>query len=204
MTPQITRGNIILDLDVFRTRSAIDRRRFCDQHEVHQDPGAVENGGTVVIGGILECRDRQEIKVPVRATCQRVGNLFKTRSYRHRGKCRFITPKAIVDRAAGRHRPATVARIDTVILSLIGLPVRQVRGRSATSPAPAGIALHRLGPCHRAAAGLPDPAVLRQEGEEASAMSRRRSSTTSAGPTVPYCHPPAEAVLRPGSRAPAP
>ncbi len=65
----------------------------------------VENGGTVVIGGIFEQNDREdETKVPFLGDLPAVGNLFKTRT-RTATKSEllvFITPKMLSDSAALR------------------------------------------------------------------------------------------------------
>ena len=65
----------------------------------------VENGGTVVIGGIFELNESDsETKVPLLGDLPGVGNLFKTRS-RTANKQEmlvFITPKMIADKAAVR------------------------------------------------------------------------------------------------------
>ena len=65
----------------------------------------VESGGTVVIGGIYEQNDREDItKVPFLGDVPVVGNLFKTRS-RTATKTElliFITPKVVTERSAAR------------------------------------------------------------------------------------------------------
>jgi len=65
----------------------------------------VENGGTVVIGGIFEQNEREdETKVPLLGDLPGVGNLFKTRT-RTANKSEllvFISPKMISNGAALR------------------------------------------------------------------------------------------------------
>jgi len=65
----------------------------------------VENGGTVVIGGIFELTEiDSETKVPGLGDLPGVGNLFKSRS-RTANKQEmlvFITPKMLTDKAAVR------------------------------------------------------------------------------------------------------
>ena len=65
----------------------------------------VENGGTVVIGGIFELTEQEsENKVPMLGDIPVLGNLFKQRS-RNAQKTEmlvFITPKMISDRGAVR------------------------------------------------------------------------------------------------------
>jgi len=62
----------------------------------------VENGGTVVIGGIFEQTERDEVnKVPLLGDLPAVGNLFKSRN-RIANKSElliFITPR-VLGRAA--------------------------------------------------------------------------------------------------------
>jgi type IV pilus assembly protein PilQ len=107
VTPQITpEGNIILDLDINKDSRgettaagiAIDTKHIKTQV-------LVENGGTVVIGGIFELTDTEnESKVPVLGDLPGVGNLFKskTRTSNKQEMLVFITPKMITDRAAAR------------------------------------------------------------------------------------------------------
>jgi type IV pilus assembly protein PilQ len=67
----------------------------------------VENGGTVVIGGIFDSSENDsEAKVPFLGDLPGIGNLFKTktRSSRKSEVLVFITPKMIADRAAARSR----------------------------------------------------------------------------------------------------
>ena len=107
VTPQITpEGNIILDLDVNKDSRgettaagiAIDTKHIKTQV-------LVENGGTVVIGGIFTLDESvNETKVPVLGDVPYLGNLFKsrTRTSRKQEMLVFITPKMISDRTAAR------------------------------------------------------------------------------------------------------
>jgi type IV pilus assembly protein PilQ len=65
----------------------------------------VENGGTVVIGGIFEQSDREDVtKVPFLGDVPYLGNLFKTRTVTT-SKTElliFLTPKVVTDRTAVR------------------------------------------------------------------------------------------------------
>ncbi len=65
----------------------------------------MENGGTVVIGGIFEQNEREDVtKVPLLGDLPGVGNLFKTRT-RTANKSEllvFISPKMISNGAALR------------------------------------------------------------------------------------------------------
>lgn len=105
--PQITpEGNIILDLDVNKDSPgelllnvrAINTKRVKTQV-------LVENGGTVVIGGIFEMEEiNSETKVPFLGDLPGVGNLFKTRNNENKKRemLIFITPKVITDRVTTR------------------------------------------------------------------------------------------------------
>ena len=107
VTPQITpEGNIILDLDVNKDSRgettaagiAIDTKHIKTQV-------LVENGGTVVIGGIFTLQETtNENKVPVLGDVPYLGNLFKSRerTSRKQEMLVFITPKMITDRTAAR------------------------------------------------------------------------------------------------------
>ncbi|MEO5606103.1 MAG: type IV pilus secretin PilQ [Polaromonas sp.] len=107
VTPQITpEGNIILELDVNKDSRgettaagiAIDTKHIKTQV-------LVENGGTVVIGGIFTLEEtNNETKVPLLGDVPYLGNLFKSRerTSRKQEMLVFITPKMITDRAAAR------------------------------------------------------------------------------------------------------
>ena len=105
VTPQITpEGNIILDLDVNKDSvGQATTAGFAINTKHIKTQVLVENGGTVVIGGIFELNETEnENKVPFLGDLPAVGNLFKTRS-RSSNKQEmlvFITPKMINDRAA--------------------------------------------------------------------------------------------------------
>ncbi len=107
VTPQITpEGNIILDLDVNKDSvGQATAAGFAINTKHIKTQVLVENGGTVVIGGIFELNETEsETKVPVLGDLPAVGNLFKSRS-RTANKQEmlvFITPKMISDRAATR------------------------------------------------------------------------------------------------------
>lgn len=105
VTPQITpEGSIILDLAVNKDSPgqvvsgsmSIDTKRVKTQV-------LVENGGTVVIGGIFELTEADQTnKVPLLGDIPVVGNLFKSRMRTSRKEeiLVFITPKIISDKAA--------------------------------------------------------------------------------------------------------
>ena len=107
VTPQITpEGNVILDVDVNKDSVgqntaagfAIDTKHVKTQV-------LVENGGTVVIGGIFTQNEREDInKVPLLGDVPVIGYLFKntTRSSSKTELLVFLTPKIITDRTAAR------------------------------------------------------------------------------------------------------
>lgn len=107
VTPQITpEGNIILDLDVNKDSvGQATANGFAINTKHIKTQVLVENGGTVVIGGIFELIETDDVtKVPLLGDLPVVGNLFKTRS-RTSNKQEllvFITPKMISDRAVAR------------------------------------------------------------------------------------------------------
>ena len=107
VTPQITpEGNIILDLDVNKDSpgTPVEGGMSINTKRVRTQV-LVENGGTVVIGGIFELNEREsENKVPVLGDIPVVGNLFKqrTRQAEKQEMLVFITPKMISDRGAVR------------------------------------------------------------------------------------------------------
>lgn len=100
VTPQITpEGNIILDLDVNKdSRGETTSAGIAINTKHIQTQVLVENGGTVVIGGIFEQTERDDVsKVPMLGDLPVLGNLFKTRS-RIANKSEllvFITPRVL-------------------------------------------------------------------------------------------------------------
>ena len=107
VTPQITpEGSIILDLDINKdSRGETTAAGIAINTKHIKTQVLVENGGTVVIGGIFELTEADsESKVPLLGDLPAVGNLFKTKT-RSSSKSEllvFITPKMISDRAATR------------------------------------------------------------------------------------------------------
>ena len=102
VTPQITpEGNIILNVDVNKDSVGQNTANGFAINTKHiQTQVLVENGGTVVIGGIFEQNDREdETKVPLLGDIPIMGNLFKTRT-RSATKSEllvFITPKMLTN-----------------------------------------------------------------------------------------------------------
>ena len=107
VTPQITpEGNIILDLDVNKDSVGQSTAAGFAINTKHIKTNVmVENGGTVVIGGIFELiESSNETKVPLLGDIPVLGNLFKTRSRisNKQEMLIFITPKVIAERGAAR------------------------------------------------------------------------------------------------------
>ena len=107
VTPQITpEGSVLLDVDV--NKDSVGRATaagFAIDTKHVKTQVLVENGGTVVIGGIFEQADREDVtKVPVLGDVPYLGNLFKTttRSSNKTELLIFLTPKVVSDRTAVR------------------------------------------------------------------------------------------------------
>ncbi len=105
--PQITPdGNVILEVDVHK--DSVGRSTssgFAIDKKAVKTQVLVENGGTVVLGGIFTQTDRDEVnKVPLLGDIPYVGNLFKNkqRISNRTELLIFITPKIVTDRAAAR------------------------------------------------------------------------------------------------------
>ncbi len=107
VTPQITpEGNIILDLDINKdSRGETTTQGVAIDTKHIQTQILIDNGGTVVIGGIFEMEEtNQENKIPFLGDVPVVGNLFKSRTKESskREMLVFITPKVITDRGPVR------------------------------------------------------------------------------------------------------
>jgi type IV pilus assembly protein PilQ len=105
VTPQITpEGNIILDLDINKdSRGETTAAGIAINTKKVKTQVLVENGGTVVIGGIFELTETEdEARVPLLGELPAIGNLFKTknRTANKQEMLIFITPKMITDRTA--------------------------------------------------------------------------------------------------------
>lgn len=107
VTPQITpEGSIILNVDVNKDSvGQATANGFAINTKHVQTQVLVENGGTVVIGGIFEQNDREDVtKVPLLGDVPVFGNLFKTKT-RTATKSEllvFITPKVLTNGTALR------------------------------------------------------------------------------------------------------
>jgi len=105
--PQITpEGNVILDVDV--NKDSVGRPTlagFAIDTKHVKTQVLVENGGTVVIGGIFTLTEREDVnKVPLLGDIPYVGYLFKNtqRTSKKTELLIFITPKVVTDRSAAR------------------------------------------------------------------------------------------------------
>ncbi|WP_416763536.1 type IV pilus secretin PilQ [Roseateles sp. So40a] len=105
VTPQITpEGNVILTVDVNKdSRGTLTPQGYAINNKHVQTLVLVDNGGTVVIGGIYTQEDLEtENKVPYLGDIPLLGNLFKNKS-RSSAKTElliFITPKVVSDRVS--------------------------------------------------------------------------------------------------------
>jgi len=108
VTPQITpEGNIILDVDVNKDSPGATTAAGILINTKHvKTQVLVDNGGTVVIGGIFEQTEQEDVtKVPLLGDVPFLGALFrtKTRTANKTELLVFLTPKVVLDRqAAGR------------------------------------------------------------------------------------------------------
>ncbi len=107
VTPQITpEGSIILDVDINKdSRGETTAAGIAINTKHVQTQVLVENGGTVVIGGIFSQVESEDVtKVPLLGDIPVLGNLFKNKatSSTKSELLIFITPRAIGDRGMAR------------------------------------------------------------------------------------------------------
>ncbi|MGI4848426.1 MAG: type IV pilus secretin PilQ, partial [Janthinobacterium lividum] len=107
VTPQITPdGNVILDVDVNKDSvGQITTQGYAIDTKHVKTQVLIDNGGTVVIGGIYIQQDRETItKVPFFGDVPVVGNLFKNRSQTNDRTelLIFLTPKVLNDKMVVR------------------------------------------------------------------------------------------------------
>lgn len=107
VTPQITpEGNVILNVDVNKdSRGTLTPQGYAINTKHVQTQVLVENGGTVVIGGIFTLTERDDVSmVPVIGNVPVLGNLFKNKT-RISSKTElliFLTPKVVTERVVAR------------------------------------------------------------------------------------------------------
>lgn len=107
VTPQITpEGSVIMNLDVAKdSRGELTTAGPAINTKHAQTQVLVENGGTVVIGGIFTQEDKTAVnKVPLLGDVPVLGHLFRntTRVANKTELLIFITPKIVTERAAAR------------------------------------------------------------------------------------------------------
>lgn len=107
VTPQITPdGNVVLEVDVNKDSKGEETRAgFAINTQHVKTKVMVENGGTVVLGGIYQqTESNSESKVPFLGDVPVLGYLFKTtgRTTSKTELLVFITPKIVADRVTGR------------------------------------------------------------------------------------------------------
>jgi type IV pilus assembly protein PilQ len=107
VTPQITPdGNVVLEVDVNKDSKGEETRAgFAINTQHVKTKVMVENGGTVVLGGIYQqSESSNENKVPLLGDLPVLGHLFKStgRSTSKTELLVFITPKIVADRISTR------------------------------------------------------------------------------------------------------
>ncbi len=107
VTPQITPdGNVVLEVEVNKdSKGDVTPAGFAINSQHVKTKVRVENGGTVVLGGIYQQQERNsDTKVPLLGDLPVVGYLFKTTG-RETSKTEllvFLTPKIVADSAPTR------------------------------------------------------------------------------------------------------
>ncbi|MES2151684.1 MAG: type IV pilus secretin PilQ [Pseudomonadota bacterium] len=107
VTPQITPdGNVVLEVDVNKdSKGDSTPGGFAINTQHVKTKVMVENGGTVVLGGIYQQSEREQAnKVPFLGNLPIIGHLFKN-TERETSKTEllvFITPKIVADRLSTR------------------------------------------------------------------------------------------------------
>lgn len=107
VTPQITpEGSVILNVDVNKdSRGTLTPQGYAINTKHVQTQVLVENGGTVVIGGIYTQDEGETVnKVPLLGDVPVLGNLFKnkTRTTAKTELLIFLTPKVVSERQSVR------------------------------------------------------------------------------------------------------
>jgi len=107
VTPQITpEGNVILQLEVNKdSRGSLTSAGPAINTKRVKTEVLVENGGTVVIGGIFTQEEQNDVnKVPLLGDIPFLGYLFQNRvkTTKKTEMLIFITPKIVTDRSAAR------------------------------------------------------------------------------------------------------
>jgi type IV pilus assembly protein PilQ len=105
VTPQITPdGNVVLDVDVSKdSKGDLTSAGYAINNQHVNTRTMVENGGTVVLGGVYQQSDNNNTsKVPLLGDVPLLGYLFKTTSHdtQKTELLIFITPKIVADKLA--------------------------------------------------------------------------------------------------------
>jgi type IV pilus assembly protein PilQ len=108
VTPQITPdGNVVLDVDVSKdSKGESTAAGFAINNQHVNTRTMIENGGTVVLGGIYQQTETNNVnKVPLLGDVPLFGYLFKSTA-RETSKTElliFLTPKIVTDRVPTAH-----------------------------------------------------------------------------------------------------
>jgi len=108
VTPQITPdGNVVLDVDVSKdSKGESTSAGFAINNQHVNTRTMIENGGTVVLGGIYQQSDTNNVnKVPLLGDVPLFGYLFKSTAH-ETSKTElliFLTPKIVTDKALSAH-----------------------------------------------------------------------------------------------------
>lgn len=107
VTPRITpEGTIIMDLDVSKDSRGVDTANGPAINKKNVNTQVlVDNGGTVVIGGIFELTESEDsAKVPWFGDLPAIGNLFRNnaKTKTKRELLVFVTPRIITDQTGSR------------------------------------------------------------------------------------------------------
>jgi type IV pilus assembly protein PilQ len=102
VTPQITpEGAVVLELDIAKDSvGQITTAGYAINTKHVKTQVLVDNGGTVVIGGILEAADKDDVaKVPGLGQLPGLGWLFKSQQLTQRKTemLIFVTPRVLAD-----------------------------------------------------------------------------------------------------------
>jgi type IV pilus assembly protein PilQ len=102
VTPQITpEGSVVLELDIAKDSvGQITTAGYAINTKHVKTQVLVDNGGTVVIGGILEAADKEDVsQVPWLGQLPGLGWLFKSQQITQRKTemLIFVTPRVLAD-----------------------------------------------------------------------------------------------------------
>lgn len=139
VTPQITpNGDVMLDLSVNKDSIGVNTSAgpSIDTKAIKTQV-LIEDGGTVVIGGIYSQDDQvNESRVPFFGDLPVIGNLFKTRTstIERRETLVFITPKIIADRSVNDDLDAATVKDELIKPVLVDKQFLDARSGSPFLP----------------------------------------------------------------------